>query len=53
MATLNAGKAFGELALMANDTLKKRSASIVCKEDSYFGVLSDKQFNKILLAKEQ
>jgi hypothetical protein len=42
VASLSSGKAFGELALMSNDSLKKRTASIACDEDCQFGVLSDK-----------
>lgn len=39
------GKAFGELALY-NDS--PRAASIFCKADTHFAVLSKQDFNKIL-----
>ena len=45
IAVLGAGDGFGELALL-NDS--PRLATIVCKEDSYFGTLNKEPFRAIL-----
>lgn len=42
---LNNGASFGELALLEK---KPRAATIVCKENCFFGVLDKKAFDKIL-----
>lgn len=39
---LSRGESFGELALISN---KLRSATITCKEDCLFAVLTKKRFN--------
>ncbi|KAL4499140.1 hypothetical protein ABPG72_017042 [Tetrahymena utriculariae] len=44
------GEAFGEIALM---TKERRTASMVCKEDSHFMVLSKEGFEKILGSYQQ
>ena len=42
VATLRAGMFFGELALINNEA---RAATIVCKTDCYFGVLSREDYS--------
>ena len=43
--TLQSGDSFGELALLSN---QPRSATIICKENSYFAVLSQQDYKIIL-----
>ena len=43
--TLFAGNSFGELALLEN---KPRAATIICKQQAYFGVLDKTSFDNIL-----
>jgi CRP-like cAMP-binding protein len=45
LATLGAGKSFGDLALIGS---KPRMASIRCVEDTHFAVLSKQDYNLIL-----
>jgi CRP-like cAMP-binding protein len=42
LATLGAGKSFGDLALIGS---KPRMASIRCVEDTHFAVLSKQDYN--------
>lgn len=47
VAELETGKSFGELAIM-EDAIKPRAATIIAKEDCYFGVLDRKTYKSIL-----
>ena len=49
-ATLGSGKMFGELGLINN---KRRAATIICTEDTYFAVLSKEDYDRILLTSER
>lgn len=46
IALLEAGKSFGELALLHN---KQRAASIKVVEDCYFATMNKKSFDKVML----